>query len=73
MKSSAPEEEEKEHYTVLEQDGLTVWVSNGIEFENDEVVIDLTGLFFMVIPMAISAILLPQESGCAGCRGCGTN
>lgn len=58
--------------TKLSKDGVDLWVPDSITFTNDDVVIDLQGLFFMVIPMALSAeIQQPAHGGCAGCSGCG--
>ncbi|EEX49056.1 MULTISPECIES: hypothetical protein [Jonquetella] len=58
-------------FTKLEKDGVTIWVPDAIEFENDQVEIDLQGIFFMVVPMCLSALIQqPASGGCEGCSGC---
>lgn len=72
VKSGSPAEEYEEDYTALEKDGVTVWVPDTIDFINDEVVIDLQGISFMVVLVALSAIIVQGQSlnNCASCSGC---
>ena len=58
-------------HEMLTKDDVHIWVPKAMTFRNDEVVIDLQGLFFMVVPMVLSAELQqPVHGGCAGCSGC---
>lgn len=58
----------------LTKEGVDVWVPKAMSFKDDDVVIDLQGIFFMVVPMVLSAeIQQPAHGGCAGCSGCGSS
>ncbi len=71
VKSGTPPLEFQEDCTCLEQDGISVWVPDRIEFEDNEVYIDLQGIFFMVILVALSAIVAQPQIDCGSCGGCG--
>lgn len=56
---------------LLTRDDVKIWVPKAMSFNDDDVVIDLQGIFFMVVPMVLSAqISQPEHAGCAGCSGC---
>ncbi len=70
VRSGAPEPELQQDCTVMVQDDITVWVPDAIEFEDNEVYIDLMGMFFMVVLVALSAVIVQPEVNCGTCGGC---
>ncbi len=58
-------------FTKLSCESLTVWVPNAESFIGNEVLIDLFGTGGMVLPIAMTAILIPECEGV--CEGCTSN
>lgn len=67
VKSGSPES--ADNYQVLKEDGMSVWVPDFLDFEDDTVSIDLQGLMWMVNLVVTSAVV-EESSGCGGCSGC---
>ncbi len=65
----APDESARENFTRLTSGELTVWSPNEESFIKNEVIIDLWGTGGMVLPIAMTAILIPVcEGGCDSCH-----
>ncbi len=62
---------ESDGFTRLSGDGLIVWVPNAESFIRNEVLIDLFGAGGMVLPIAMTAILIPECEGV--CDLCASN
>ncbi len=62
---------ESDGFTRLSDGSLTVWVPNAESFIGNEVLIDLFGTGGIVLPIAMTAILIPECEGV--CDGCASN
>ncbi len=60
-----------DEFTCLRDGALTVRVPNAESFIRNEVLIDLFGAGGMVLPIAMTAILIPECEGV--CEGCASN
>ena len=66
----APEESARQTFTELKKGALTIWAPDDVTFIKNEVVIDLYGVARMVLPLALSAVVVQSsEHSCASCGG----